>query len=135
MVEGFKYIIDNKISQTKNYPYVAKDQKCKDTSSFVKYAITKYAEIAEGDCDSLNAALQQGPISVAVDASNFQFYSKGTFSNCKANLNHGVLLVANVDNTLKIKNSWGSSWGEKGYIQLAAGNTCGVCNAASYPIA
>nr|CAD55808.1 phospholipase A1 [Tetrahymena thermophila] len=134
MVEGFKYIIDNKISQTANYPYTAKDGKCKDTSSFKKFSISKYAEIPQGDCNSLNSALEQGPISVAVDATNFQFYTSGVFKNCKANLNHGVLLVANVDSSLKIKNSWGPSWGEKGFIRLAAGNTCGVCNAASYPI-
>lgn len=135
MVEGFKYIIDNKISQTANYPYVAKDQKCKDTASFQKYAISKYAEVPEGDCASLNAALEQGPVSVAVDASNFQFYVKGVFNNCKTNLNHGVLLVANTNDSLLIKNSWGPNWGQKGFIQLATGNTCGVCNAASYPIA
>lgn len=134
MVEGFKYVIDNKISQTHDYPYTAKDGKCKDTSSFQKYAISKYAEINKGDCNSLNAALTNGPISVAVDATNFQFYSQGIFKNCKANLNHGVLLVANTNSALKIKNSWSAAWGEAGYIRLAPGNTCGVCDAASYPI-
>lgn len=34
MVEGFKYVIDNKISQTSDYPYTAEDGKCKNTSSF-----------------------------------------------------------------------------------------------------
>lgn len=89
---------------------------------------------SKGDCNSLNAALTNGPISVAVDATNFQFYSQGIFKNCKANLNHGVLLVANTDSALKIKNSWSAAWGEAGFIRLAPGNTCGVCDAASYPI-
>jgi hypothetical protein len=33
-----------------------------------------------------------------------------------------------------VKNSWGTSWGEKGYITLKKGNTCGICNTASYPV-
>jgi len=55
-------------------------------------------------------------------------------------LDHGVLAVgygtdATAGDFWKIKNSWGGSWGESGYIRLARGtNECGVAKDASYPV-
>jgi len=55
-------------------------------------------------------------------------------SKCSKNLNHGVTLVAYGDDGVwTIRNSWGASWGEKGHIRLAAGDSCGVCEMACYP--
>lgn len=65
----------------------------------------------------------------------FLFLGGGVFNNCAANLNHGVTLVAYDDSKWVIRNSWSSGWGESGHISLARGNTCGVCNAASAPVA
>jgi len=49
-------------------------------------------------------------------------------------LDHGVLAVGfDGSSNWIVKNSWGTGWGEAGYITLGAGNTCGVSNAASYP--
>jgi C1A family cysteine protease len=78
-------------------------------------------------------ALSARPISVAVDASNWSLYKSGILSNCGAAVNHGVLLVGATDAFWRIKNSWATSWGENGFIRLARGNTCAVCNYPSYP--
>jgi len=82
----------------------------------------------------LAASLSGRPISVAVDATNWSPYKSGVFNNCKTALNHGVLLVGiNSDSSWKVKNSWGAAWGNAGYITIATGNTCGICNDAAYP--
>jgi len=81
----------------------------------------------------LSNAITGRPISVAVDATNWSPYKSGVFNNCKASLNHGVTLVGVVGGSWRIKNSWGAAWGESGFIRLATGNTCGICNVASYP--
>ncbi len=86
------------------------------------------------NCNGLGKLIGLKPISVAVDATNWSAYKSGVFNNCKANLNHGVLLVGVSDQAWKVKNSWGTNWGESGFIRVARGNTCGICNVASYPV-
>jgi cathepsin L len=85
------------------------------------------------------AVVTRGPISVAVDATNWGPYKSGIFGSCSKlyRLNHGVLLVGVTNTTWKIKNSWNTWWGESGYIQLPAdggANSCGISQQASYPI-
>lgn len=85
------------------------------------------------DCLSLSNALTSRPISVAVDGNNFQFYKSGIFTNCNTYHSLAVLVVGMTDNYWTLKNSWGQTWGEGGYIRIGKGNTCGVCQFGSYP--
>ena len=71
-------------------------------------------------------------------------YTSGviTSSTCGTALDHGVLVVGyDHDKTSGldywiVKNSWGASWGQSGYVWLARGqNTCGINQQPSYPVA
>ena len=90
------------------------------------------------------SAIEKTPVSVAVDAQgfNWQFYRGGVMAgHCGTQLDHGVLAVG-YDSSAStpyviVKNSWGSSWGEKGYvlIEMKDGEgRCGINKSASYPI-
>jgi len=82
-----------------------------------------------------------GPLSVCVEADSWQFYRSGVItSNCGDDLDHCVLLTgwgkqtrAGQDETYWIlRNSWGTSWGENGYIRILKGkNLCGIADEAT----
>ena len=78
-------------------------------------------------CDGMINLLQNSPVTADVDASNWAYYKSGIFSNCKESVNHVVSVVAYQKDYWTIKNCWGTSWGESGYIRIAPGNTCGIC--------
>ena len=92
--------------------------------------------IESGDAEQMKAALNHGPIAIAVNASdNFMAYSSGIFNsddpNASRNLNHAVVLVGygREDNTdyFILRNSWGTGWGESGYMRIENdGTTNGV---------
>jgi C1A family cysteine protease len=129
MDNAFKYVIKSGICHESEYEYKAVKQACKKTGGDFK--IKGYTDIK--NCNDLASGLVGRPISVAVDATNWSTYKSGVFNNCKTSLNHGVLLVGLSDQFWQVKNSWGTTWGESGFIRLARGNTCGICNVASYP--
>merc|ERR1712243_75698 len=88
---------------------------------------------------AFNAVATKGVISIAVAANSaFQRYSGGIFDdpNCTESLNHAVAAVGY--NTSEgywiVRNSWGSSWGDSGYIKMVMGkNMCGLSNMCTYP--
>jgi C1A family cysteine protease len=134
MDQAFEYARDNEEYTEENYRYTARDETCKAASHAGETSVkdSGYVDIAQ-DLNAFKKALTEGPMAVAVDASNWSSYRGGIFSNCGTGLNHGVLAVGYNSESITIKNSWGTTWGEKGFIRLALGNTCGVLEVASYP--
>jgi C1A family cysteine protease len=75
-------------------------------------------------------ALKKGPLIVTLDARNWQDYNGGVMSNCGRKMNHLALLVGRTPEHFIIRNSWGRRWGERGYIRIVIGYTCGIINEA-----
>lgn len=138
MDNAFEYLETHGFCTEDQYPYTARDGTCKASSLCGSGPLDKaFVDIPAGNEDKLTTEMvATGPISVAVDASTWSFYSGGIMSSCGTGLNHGVTLVAITpsESSVTIRNSWGSSWGEKGLIRLKLGqDTCGYADAASYP--
>ena len=131
MTNAFEYLKEHCLAYEGEYPYSALDNSCKTVKGHAK--ITGYTSVPQSDVAQLAAAVAKQPVAIAVDAENWQLYSSGVFSNCQQSLDHGVLLVGYTADAWIVKNSWGTSWGETGYIRLARGDTCGIADSASYP--
>jgi len=142
MDDAFNWIISHRgIGSESSYPYTARDGQCRDVPSVS--TISGYKDVQQGSEDALMNALNQQPVAIAIEAdqSSFQFYKSGVFTGpCGAQLDHGVLLVGSGTDGgqqyWRVKNSWGASWGDQGYIRMIRGkNMCGLSNMASYPVA
>jgi len=136
---AFAYEEGVSVCSESSYPYTARDGTCKAsscTAAIPRGGISGYKTVS-ASTSALQSAIQQGPVSVAIEADqmSFQLYSGGTItSGCGTNLDHGVLAVGYGDGYFKVKNSWGASWGMNGYVQIStSGNTCGIHSDASYP--
>jgi len=138
MESAFQFAEGVNVATESSYPYKGRDGSCKTSFSTAipQGGVTGYKSVGSSS-KSLQSALQNGPVSVAIEAdqSAFQMYSGGILSSgCGTNLDHGVLAVGYGSGYFKVKNSWGSSWGDHGYLKISdSGNTCGIHSDASYP--
>jgi len=145
------------LEQEKDYPYTsgssgdngdctyASNKVAGGNNSGFKYASTPCtsANCQEVNETALQLSLQVAPISLCVYAEPWQFYTSGvmTANDCDGNLadlDHCVQLVGLSATGSQpyyiVRNSWGSDWGNSGYIYLSIGeNTCGVADEATIP--
>jgi len=134
--DAIQWIADNggQCAQ-KDYPYTGRDGTCKKTCVPIAgvTAVTRFTGEA-----NLATNLNNQPCTVAVDAgsADWQSYSGGTYNGrCGKQLNHAILAVGYTANYWIVKNSWGTTWGDKGYIYMIRGkNICGVASEPSYPV-
>jgi len=138
MPNAFEYVIKgNGIDTESSYEYTGYDGDCAFKNGTIGATIKDWTMIPGNETQMATWLVNQGPISIAVDAELWQYYLFGIFEFpwCGTDLDHGVLIVGydwETDdfgqelNYWWVKNSWGDDWGYDGYIKLAKGsNQCG----------
>jgi len=151
MDDAFKFDEKNGgLCSEADYPYLAKQGECNpmQCEDVPGSEVTNFYDVPAGNVKSLLSAIAMQPISVAIQADQFafQFYKGGvlTGDGCGSQLDHGVLAVGYGSDLetnepyFMVKNSWGESWGENGYIRLSRNapgdyGMCGILKMASYP--
>jgi len=152
MDNAFTYVQKNGLCTDASYAYKAEDDlPCKAsscTAGVPKGSMTGFKDVAKDDEQALMEAVSKQPVSIAIEADQeaFQFYSGGVLKKaCGTQLDHGVLLVGYGEKDgvkfWKVKNSWGATWGDEGYVELERENSpdgeageCGLLSQPSYPV-
>ncbi|KAL2328595.1 hypothetical protein Fmac_022022 [Flemingia macrophylla] len=148
MDQAFEFVMENKgIASEATYPYRGVDGICNSNASSQHAASIKgYEDVPANNETALLLAVANQPVAVVVDSKTFQFYKGGVFTGpCGINFDHGFLFVGYgvSDNGIKYwlaKNSWGTTWGEQGYMRIqrdvaAKEGMCSIAMVPSYPIA
>ncbi|KAG6972429.1 hypothetical protein JG688_00004005, partial [Phytophthora aleatoria] len=120
------YLRDNGICTKSSYPYTSVEggtaAACTRTCTPVKSGITGIAHLKSGDESALLGALKKQPVVVSVISNNpaWKQYRSGVITSCNtATVDHAVLAVGYDATTIKIKNSWGTDWGEHGFVRIS----------------
>ena len=128
-----------RLAATKDYHYGPVDVKCEASSkpnAMVAYKITGFENVRAGESANI-AALASGSLAVAFQVTNyFQQYSKGIIKDttCSGRPNHAVTAVGYTENFVLVKNSWGTGWGDQGFVKFARNyDNCGLFDYSSYP--
>jgi len=145
MDAAYAYTTSNPLETEDQYPYTAQDGQCQADGSG-KYSASSATDVPPNDNAQLLAFVSKGPVSIAIEADQgvFQGYQGGVLNSadCGDQLDHGVLIVGHGNEGGQdywiVKNSWGGSWGESGYIRIAdttGEGVCGINMAAVQPTA
>ena len=141
MDNAFKYIKYNQGLDTESsYPYHAHDEICKFKQSSIGATDKGFVVVPNNEEALAMAVAAHGPVSVAIDASHdsMMFYHHGIYEEPECGrmlLDHAVLVVGYGPGYWLVKNSWGTKWGEDGYIKMKRGiDQCGIAEMASYPL-
>ena len=138
---AFDYVEDHSLQTEDDYPYRGTDNSCRSGTGVG--TVTDFTDVEHMSASQLRAALNNQTVSVAIqaDQSVFQFYKSGvlTSSACGTQLDHAVMSVGygneDGEDYFLVRNSWGASWGDHGYIKIGADNVCGILQSPSYPTA
>ncbi|XP_064545962.1 cathepsin L-like [Drosophila montana] len=125
------------------YPYKAKQGHCRFDGSHIGATVSRIVRIKRNSESALAAAVaKKGPIAVSIEATHLHHYRGGVLrKSCHKRSNHAVVVVGyghdtNGGDYWLVKNSWGSLYGENGYVRMARNenNMCFIASNAVYPL-
>lgn len=134
------------VMKENNYPYKGSVGACNDKASTKAATISGYESVPVNNEMALLQAVANQPVSVSIDVRQLHFYSGGVVTGeCGTDLNHELAAVGygtESDGTQYwlMKNSWGTGWGEDGYVKIQRNvsepqGICGIAMMATYPVA
>jgi C1A family cysteine protease len=145
---ALKYMVNYGQCSETSYPYTSGTTKKAGPCEKCIDAGIKFSgcfDVRPNDQVSLKSAVSYQPVVIAIEADTryFQSYSSGILTDeikCGTQLDHAVEIVGygseNGIDYWKVRNSWGTSWGEKGYVRIqrtSSTNDIGVCGIAAEP--
>jgi len=143
----YVWTIPHGIDSWDNYGYTGRDGNCHYSSSKSVGTIKSCGKLGHAADEDLmvDMVYHEGVTTVAIDASGreFQLYSGGIYhsNSCSSSrLNHAVTMTgyggSGNSKYFEVKNSWGTSWGDSGYIKFErkGNNMCGVASEGQYAI-
>ncbi|KAI4879794.1 hypothetical protein NFI96_027058 [Prochilodus magdalenae] len=142
---AFNYIRCNGLEKSNTYPYWAREGRCRANSRRAWARCSCFRIVCPSEHSLKYAVAKVGPISVAIDAGHhsFQLYRSGVYDEpaCGKRMNHAVLVVGYGTYRRRkhywlVKNSWGTRWGNRGYIRMSRNKwkQCGISNYAVVPM-
>jgi cathepsin L len=138
---AFNYIQSTELDTETAYPYTGKKGSCSLVADKEVGEVNGHNDVTPNSMQALMAQVDKGPVSVAIQANKmvFQTYKSGILDStkCGTQLDHGVLVVG-YDNSGSepywiVKNSWGTTWGMEGYINIAMVDGAGICGIQMAP--
>ena len=133
------YIEANGVHTDEDYPYTGASDSCNSTvtddATLDTVEATYYRTVALADANALEAEVASGPVAVAIAASSkwFRMYASGVLDKCDGDPDHAALLVGygTTSETWPrdywiVQNSWGTEWGEDGYVRIVKDSTANV---------
>jgi C1A family cysteine protease len=134
---AFMYAESHPLETEADYPYTPSTGifACKYDKKKGKVAVKTYHDVPRDSAAQLKAALNVAPVSIGIQADQpvFHYYTGGiiTSADCGTTIDHGVLAVGyGVENGQEyyiVKNSWGSDWGENGFVRIGVKDGEGIC--------
>lgn len=137
-----KYIKENGITDEAEYPYDGYEGTCEYSPDQSIGSISEVHNIPTRGNETWmkNIVGSVGPVSIVLCVEDtFDNYKTGVYSqeNCCTSHSHAVLITGYGTDSRHgdywiVKNSWGRSWGENGYVRIARGSN--MCNLAYYAV-